>query len=446
MTAASGENPDVGWVEHELVAMAERLGDVRDRSSDVSPQLLVAELETAMEELRVTGEEIAAQQRHIGDLLDASSLTRATLERLLAAMPTPVLTTDAHGIVQQANPAAARLLGVAADRLAGKPLATYIDVADRRAVRTLLSQVLEGAPLGSTTVHVTPRGGGRHQVTLAAVPTHDSVDKAQDAGAGVVRWFADATSHGDGTNLSLLSSFAELVTVPSGAAAPEELGQRLVAIAQRAMPEVTDITITVGDPRKPERLTSSSARAQAADAVQFEVGEGPCVEAFLTDQLVASDHLDADPRWPTLARRILATGVAATIGVPIRDEAGVYGVLNLYGPPGCHLQDAGVRYRAELFARAASSLVQDSRQLQLLREESQHLRRALISRPEIDQAKGVLMARFGYSADDAFAHLVAVSQRRNVKLRDVAHEVVAMTRREGDAGDDGPPESLRSEP
>jgi AmiR/NasT family two-component response regulator len=55
-----------------------------------------------------------------------------------------------------------------------------------------------------------------------------------------------------------------------------------------------------------------------------------------------------------------------------------------------------------------------------------------VSRPEIDQAKGILMARFGYSADEAFQHLVTVSQKRNVKLRDIAGDVVAMVQKGGD--------------
>jgi len=45
------------------------------------------------------------------------------------------------------------------------------------------------------------------------------------------------------------------------------------------------------------------------------------------------------------------------------------------------------------------------------------------------------MARFGYSADDAFRHLVAVSQKRNVKLRDIARDIVS--RVQGRSG--GPP-------
>lgn len=50
------------------------------------------------------------------------------------------------------------------------------------------------------------------------------------------------------------------------------------------------------------------------------------------------------------------------------------------------------------------------------------------SRPAIDQAKGVLMMRFGLDDEAGFELLRRYSQEVNVKLRDVAREVVEGTR------------------
>ncbi|MFD5517712.1 ANTAR domain-containing protein [Streptomyces sp. NPDC127066] len=60
-----------------------------------------------------------------------------------------------------------------------------------------------------------------------------------------------------------------------------------------------------------------------------------------------------------------------------------------------------------------------------LRAEVVDLRRAMRSRPVIDLARGVLMASFGLSGEDAWSVLVEVSQRGNTKLRLVAEELVA---------------------
>jgi len=57
--------------------------------------------------------------------------------------------------------------------------------------------------------------------------------------------------------------------------------------------------------------------------------------------------------------------------------------------------------------------------------EIAQLRSALASRDVIGQAKGVLMVVHACSADEAFAMLRELSQRTNVKLRDVAAQVVA---------------------
>ncbi|OXM60870.1 ANTAR domain-containing protein [Amycolatopsis vastitatis] len=57
--------------------------------------------------------------------------------------------------------------------------------------------------------------------------------------------------------------------------------------------------------------------------------------------------------------------------------------------------------------------------------ENEQLRAALSSQPVIEQAKGMVMLLRGCTAAEAFHALVVVSQRSNVKLRDVATVVVA---------------------
>ncbi len=59
-----------------------------------------------------------------------------------------------------------------------------------------------------------------------------------------------------------------------------------------------------------------------------------------------------------------------------------------------------------------------------LRNEVAQLRRAMRTRPAIDQATGILMATFSLSSEDAWAVLVAVSQNTNTKLHQVAEELL----------------------
>ena len=62
--------------------------------------------------------------------------------------------------------------------------------------------------------------------------------------------------------------------------------------------------------------------------------------------------------------------------------------------------------------------------LDACQQELDQLRQALGTRPVIDQAKGMLIARHGCSPDEAFQMLSAASQRENRKLRDVAEAMV----------------------
>ena len=57
-------------------------------------------------------------------------------------------------------------------------------------------------------------------------------------------------------------------------------------------------------------------------------------------------------------------------------------------------------------------------------QNAAHLELAIANRTVIGQAEGILMERFGITAEQAFAVLRRVSQHRNVKLNGVAEELV----------------------
>ncbi len=57
-------------------------------------------------------------------------------------------------------------------------------------------------------------------------------------------------------------------------------------------------------------------------------------------------------------------------------------------------------------------------------EKIAHLQRALVSNRRIGIAIGILMARAGYTDEQAFECLRAASQQHNRKLRDIAEDVI----------------------
>jgi anti-anti-sigma regulatory factor len=74
-----------------------------------------------------------------------------------------------------------------------------------------------------------------------------------------------------------------------------------------------------------------------------------------------------------------------------------------------------------------------SERVHVLEEEVEQLRRAIASRPVIDQARGVLMALHACTSEEAWHLLREASQLSNTKLRTVAAAVTAS------AESDGPP-------
>ncbi|MEV5143829.1 ANTAR domain-containing protein [Streptomyces sp. NPDC052727] len=104
----------------------------------------------------------------------------------------------------------------------------------------------------------------------------------------------------------------------------------------------------------------------------------------------------------------------------------------------------GAALPAGLFARTAPAVAREhaeqTEQLNLLRLEIGQLRRAMDSRPVIDQARGVLMAAHACTPDQAWEILREASQRSNTKLRHVASAVTASAAPDGPA----PPEPLRT--
>ncbi|WP_051812603.1 ANTAR domain-containing protein [Streptomyces sp. NRRL S-340] len=98
--------------------------------------------------------------------------------------------------------------------------------------------------------------------------------------------------------------------------------------------------------------------------------------------------------------------------------------------------------RAARMPAPVPSAVADERTERLLEleQEVRQLRRALVSRPVIDQARGILMAAHACTAQQAWDILREASQRSNTKLRTVAAAVTAGARPDGPA----PPEEIRA--
>ncbi|MEU6843881.1 GAF and ANTAR domain-containing protein [Streptomyces sp. NPDC046716] len=151
-----------------------------------------------------------------------------------------------------------------------------------------------------------------------------------------------------------------------------------------------------------------------SDALQADLGEGPCFDAARTGHPVfrIKDLTEERVRWPAYAPRAQALGIGSMMGFLLYTEDEDLGALNLYSrEPGAFTEvseTAGWALAAHAAVAFASA-----------REHAQ-LEQAVASRHTIGEAMGILMAGHQLSERDAFDVLRRYSQEKNVKLREVA--------------------------
>jgi two-component system, cell cycle sensor histidine kinase and response regulator CckA len=90
-------------------------------------------------ELEIAAEEIEALWDELGRHADRLAIERERNATFFERAPFACLITDVHGTVREANLAASTLLQVPASYLTGKPLAIFIDDAERETFRMRLA-------------------------------------------------------------------------------------------------------------------------------------------------------------------------------------------------------------------------------------------------------------------------------------------------------------------
>ena len=204
--------------------------------------------------------------------------------------------------------------------------------------------------------------------------------------------------------------------------------QQLAESASRVIPDAENASVTVIDAEGASTLAATDDKVLAIDADQYAAGDGPCLEASRTQRPVRATVQGGRQKWPEFAAAAEHAGVRAYLSAPISVEDEVIGSLNLYSSEE-RAFDPFDEALLRLFVTAASTTITGFRRYERSRKLVEHLQRALESRAEIDQAKGVLMAAHGVDADEAFRQLVAESQQHNTKLREVARNLLASVRR-----------------
>ena len=202
----------------------------------------------------------------------------------------------------------------------------------------------------------------------------------------------------------------------------------LLRIAQAAVTSVDGCcmaSVTVADDDGYRTAAATSPVASAVDAAQYETGQGPSIDALTTSVVYAPAF--PDERYPALGSRPYDLGVRSAVSYHLSASSPasadpVEGSLTAYGLVDSAFDDAA-REIGLVLAAHASIATRAAGGRERLEQAGQELRRALMSRDVIGQAKGILMERLKVTPDDAFDILRRASQRLNLKLRQVAADL-----------------------
>src|SRR5215203_6319910 len=162
-------------------------------------------------------------------------------------------------------------------------------------------------------------------------------------------------------------------------------------------------------------VASTNPLAEQADALQYELREGPCYAVVTDERFVLANDLADAVQFPSYGPKAVALGLRAQAAVQLfhgKERAG----LNLYAFRAGAFDRTTVQL-ADLFANQGGALLGYAEQVEQLSE-------ALHSRTDIGTAVGIVMERYGIDRHKAFAFLSRMSNNRNVKLRVLAQEVI----------------------
>ena len=168
---------------------------------------------------------------------------------------------------------------------------------------------------------------------------------------------------------------------------------------------------------------SSDEVSRRLDEYQFTYGEGPCLDAAATREVVLAPYLDSgrEQRWPAFVGAAVGDGVGGIFAVPVMVASVCVGALDLFrerpGPLGV-VELAGARFAAELASVTLVDTILGGGGARPVAD---------LDRVEVYRATGVLIAQLDVGPDEALARLRAHAVAVGLTASQVAFDILAGT-------------------
>jgi len=171
-------------------------------------------------------------------------------------------------------------------------------------------------------------------------------------------------------------------------------------------------------------MAASDENARLMELFQLQHDEGPCLDCFRTGvPVILSDLSEAMDRWPAFAPRGIEAGVRSVHAFPMRLRSHVIGALNVFGEEPLPFEPDDIKV-VQAMADVATIAILQERAISSAEILTEQLQGALNSRIVIEQAKGVMARAHGVDVDDAFTALRTHARNHQLRLVDLAHDVV----------------------
>jgi hypothetical protein len=183
----------------------------------------------------------------------------------------------------------------------------------------------------------------------------------------------------------------------------------------------------VGDDGQITTMAATDDLVTEVDRIQYELHEGPCLTSISKHATFLANDLGKETEWPTFAAAACSAGLNGLLAFVLELNEPTYGALNLYSRNADAYDDKSLLAGA-VFASYAAFILSQAQAADAATTREEQLQEALLSRDVIGQAKGILMEREGATSEEAFDTLVRVSQHLNIKLREIAQNLVEDTK------------------
>jgi GAF domain-containing protein len=226
------------------------------------------------------------------------------------------------------------------------------------------------------------------------------------------------------SDVSLDKTLARMSGVLLSAETVETALGLITSLAATTLPGTAGAGVTVVDARGRQSRAASDPVVERADAMQYELDEGPCLTAAAQQRIMHIDDTTNNRDWPRWSAAVAPLGIRSVLSAPLTAVGEPIGAIKVYSRSVSCYDDHSEQVLG-LFARQAAILLANVLTHSDAKRLKEGLDDALRHRDVLGQAVGVLIAQGAADEQAAFAMLRIASERTSVRLRDVAQRLVA---------------------